>query len=301
VERVVQNSEQSAKVLISSASFALWFQSEPLLRRLELVLCDALLEDLLIDGIELALDFSELGQWTRGRSARPRKVLPGSFGNLSPELQQRLLRLRHNTVHLAPLKNLHASRRSWLIERLRMVADTTGITEFTVHPDEVTDDAWQQILDQLPADIVLSVENMDPRKRNYRTLGEMQALLDTYPQLRLTFDLCHWLEEGGSSSSVEMLEFFKRNGERISKIHFSVPRSMHESYGDIAPGFTSHFLAASSDVWVAQAFFDALPQGIRWVSEGLVPLRGVKLLKAELYQLNRLSYRPATERRAAVG
>lgn len=293
--------EPQAHILVASGSFAFWFESEPLLRRLELVLAEGLLEDLLIDGVELGADFSELGDWTRQLTRRKHPTLPGRLSLLSPTLQERILRLRHNTLHLAPLDQLRPSRCGWLIDRLQRVAETTGITEFTVHPDGVSEDVWRQLVENLPPPLSLSVENMDPRKKGFQSLEEMARLLDTYPSLQMTFDICHWMETGRAVDDRNLLQFLAKYGERISKLHFSVPRSQSEVYADLEEGTTTHFLSIGSGIWLPRAFFDALPSKIKWVAAGLVPLNGIRLLKSELYQLHRLAYQPAADRKVAVG
>jgi len=280
------------KIVVSTGSFHYWLESPALKRRLELAIRESLLNDLLVDGFELGVGFAELSSWAK-KSSNLRKKLPGKFSFLSSEIAERILNLQHNTLHLPPLKLLSGAKIKPLLTDLRKVYEQTGISEFTVHPDEVSDSVWRRLLEAADENLVFSVENMDKDKKNFSSLAEMEVLLAQHKNLKLTFDLCHWTGMGRSAASPELQAFLLQHLDRISKIHLSTPHSANEEYVHAREIETSHYLFAGSGNVISDVFLRALPKGIPWVLEGVVPVHGYRLLKAEIELMRELSFSAA--------
>lgn len=269
-------------VTIASASFAYWMNSLPARRQLEDEIA-RLTRQGLVHGIEFSVKNHELVGWTNELRNGVKK-LPAPLNYFRQPHQERLLELPFNTVHLEPLNALEDGQEEWLAGQLAEIYRSTNIKEFTVHPDGVPIARWQRLLDAVPQGVLLSVENMDLRKATHRTLEEIELLLTLYPRLRFTFDVCHWIEQGREVSGVGFREGMLRLMRRLSKIHFSVPRSTAECYRNEGIE-TFHFLRAGSAVELPDEFFSLIPEQCPWVIEGVIPVTQPALLEQEIVYL----------------
>lgn len=267
-----------SSILVSLSSFAYWWKSHPRILQLNQWLSKSWG---ICDGFEIPVRYDEIDQWCR-MLRRDAKSLPPSFGFFTPATKNRILSASSNSIHLEPLKNLPFGNEQWLSQRLSIISAELGIKDFTIHPDEVVFDRWEIVLEGLGQGQWLSIENMDYRKRDFQELEEIGRLLRFYPSLRCTFDICHWLELSRNPVGQTMDSFFRRYADRVSKIHFSVPRSVCAAYSNQKEIETSHFLYSHSGCMLPLAFFDRVSSSAAWVVEGVIPFGEAPLLNQEL-------------------
>jgi hypothetical protein len=192
-------------------------------------------------------------------------------------------------VHLPGLSGEKSNAVAALINS---VYESTGIQRFVVHPDEAGPTKLLAIAADLRPEVSISIENMDPRKNSFRSLEEVSALLNLHERFSVTLDICHWIENGNSSESEDLLQFLSLYNERVTGIHFSVPSSGDSVYRLHPEIETTHYLASGSNVNISDSFFGAIPLYAAVVIEGVIPQRGLHLLERDISLL--LSYE-ATE------
>ncbi|MCI5065999.1 sugar phosphate isomerase/epimerase [bacterium] len=238
-----------------------------------------------IAGVEIYYPYEELETLLASTSSDGAPALPAALSFLPAEITQEIFRLSHNSIHLAALYNLPREKDRWMARTLNEISAHLNICEFTIHPDDTLTERWKGILEELRPEISLSVENMDKNKNNFQSLEEFEALFDEVPNLKMTFDICHWLELGHSESSSELLSFLERHSSRISKVHFSVPSTTSPNYGEGELAECSHFLAHDSGHSISPSFFGAFSKDSYWVLEGLIPLNTPSSLLDEMRYL----------------
>jgi hypothetical protein len=123
-----------------------------------------------LDGVEVFADYLNVKQL-----AEDSAVSLEYLCLLSPDVKTKLLNLPLKFMHLAALKELSPGRESWLVETPLTLQQRLGYGEFTIHADEVNAERFKQLHDRVPPELLLSFENMDPRKKNFRTPSEMAA------------------------------------------------------------------------------------------------------------------------------
>ncbi len=99
-----------------------------------------------------------------------------------------------------------------------------------LHPDAIREPAaWDALGDRL------CLENMDKRKDDGRTDGDMQRWFDRFPAARFCLDLAHARQVDPSMTPATRV--LRRFGDRIAQVHVSElnARGHHEplSYGSI--------------------------------------------------------------------
>lgn len=144
--------------------------------------------------------------------------------------------------------------------------------------------------------VTLSIENMDHRKRNCSSLEDISEILDRYPKLHCTFDICHWLELLRGALDRDVLTFLSRYQERVSKVHYSVPSSLSEVYKNSREISTNHFLTTFSGFFLPYEFFSLFQPEAEWVIEGVIPFGHVDTVEHELDFLQRVLHPEQYER-----
>lgn len=290
---------QVQKFLIGSGCFHYWFETLGTMRALDLGLREFLAAPHGLNGLELLVSKNDLARWA-SLLGKGIQTLPDPFGKLSPRLNTAILALGANTVHIPPLCSFAAEELPALGAAITTIHNCTGISHFTVHPDETPLTRWGNLLSLIPASCKLSVENMDRRKRDYQTLAEMSALMDEHTALTCTFDICHWLELDRAGNDRELLTFLKRYKKRVTAIHLSVPSSDAGCYED--PRIeTSHFMVNSSAWTIAPQFFDAVSPGASIILEGVIPVGSLDVVRDELLVAQLLTRATQPKRRRAKG
>jgi hypothetical protein len=231
-----------------------------------------------IAGLEFHGTSAELSSWVASLKKKG-TALPSPLDGFSSELRARILALPGNSVHFPSV--LH-EKPADAAELMNAVYDFTGIRRFVVHPDDSEISTLVATAELLSPAVTISLENMDPRKRSFRTLEEIAALLRLHERFSTTLDICHWVEHGHSSESSTLLEFMLQNHSRLTGIHFSVPNSRSVEYRKHPEIVTTHYLASDSGFPLSDRFFEAIPAHATIVIEGVIPPRGTYLLKREI-------------------
>ena len=273
----------SFKVLVSIGDFWQWFEDDISRNQLDNALRRLFYSPVAPDGFEIGLPVESLHEWAE--KLRAGKIaLPRRYDFLSPEVKARVLESSLNTIHLPRILDLvpYADRR--FTDSLRIIAEHAGITEATVHPDEMADSDLERVLEVMPSGFVLSIENMDKRKANFQSLNELGALLDKYPECACTFDVCHWVELGHKALAPELMDFLTRYAEQLSKIHYSAPSSKADFYRKTDVD-GCHFLGAHSG-WELEEFILQIKQPIPYVIEGTVPRGRVFAVESEISSIH---------------
>ena len=261
-----------APIVVSQASLFEWAGSlllEPMIRSL-------FRGRRAIDGFELCTHSEEeLYDWCL-RLERDSCALPNSFSHLSERCRSNIVTSRFLSLHLPSLKDVvDVSRFARAVE---LVRKKLGISEFTIHPDETTLSRWSELLNKTGDEIHYSVENMDTRTLQYGPLYEIAAILESFPRLSCTFDMCHWLERG--QDILELNSFLAGYSNRISKVHYSVPRSealFYRKYSGI-----NHHAVFRSEWRLVPALSAILDGTYPLVCEGFIPLGSTRALKGEI-------------------
>lgn len=102
-----------------------------------------------------------------------------------------------------------------LLQNLEMFCGITKDIDYVVvHPDLVDD--WD-VFDEIS--IPVAIENMDNRKKSFRTLQELRDFFQKYPHFKLVFDVQHWVVNGYDFNHIpEVLDEFH---DRIVGVHLS--------------------------------------------------------------------------------
>lgn len=233
-----------------------------------------------VTGVELHVHTTDaLIEWAGSLEAGAQQ-LPEPFGWVPAGAAQRLLAMPHTSVHLPSLSGIAAGpQANALCDTLQYIAQRLPDSHFTLHPDGVSVELWP-LLGSLAAGLGISVENMDKRKQKFQRLDEMAELLDTYPSLWMTFDVCHWLEFGRSLDAPEVADFLESYRARISRLHLAVPASRLALYDNFA--HIPHKLIVRSGETLSFPALYALGGEVPWVIEGYVPLEAGPLLFEEV-------------------
>ncbi|MFC1609071.1 hypothetical protein ACFL16_01495 [Patescibacteria group bacterium] len=92
-----------------------------------------------------------------------------------------------------------------------------------IHPDRIVD--WEMIND-FSEIIPVAIENMDIRKNKFRSVPEIENILSKYQNLKLVFDINHWISNDYSiRTAYEFLDLFEN---RIAEIHISGYHRYHD-------------------------------------------------------------------------
>ena len=275
------------KTLVASGCFYYWFKKKSEVKQLNNSLSAYLDRNQLLDGFELYANFDSLGDWCE-RLCSGTQCLPGPWKCLDEKLQERILSLPHNRLHLSPLNKLAPGQEIWLARQLKLINQITGIDVFTTHPDSLSKKRLREIAAVMPKEVILSIENMDLRKDNFQTFSEIKAALDANPRVMLTLDICHWLELGGTLNSRKLLKFLSLYNNRVSTLHFSMPQSSLIDYQLQEQIETNHFLYFGSEAEIQRSFISYLTKDVAYVIEGVVPIGGFSFLEAEIDFISQL-------------
>ena len=91
------------------------------------------------------------------------------------------------------------------------------------HSDTILD--WNILLNFSKITTV-AIENMDNRKSNFRNMKDIQKILSRYPEIKLVFDINHWISNGNTiKSAYNFIETFKNH---IIEVHISGYWHYHE-------------------------------------------------------------------------
>jgi hypothetical protein len=183
-----------------------------------------------------------------------------------------VLEQKANTVHLPAISALSSTELITLASSIEAISSKIGISKFIVHPDGVPFSSWELLDRVLPSSVRLCVENMDPRKAEFRSLSELERLLGAFERLNFTFDTSHWLENENDLDNPELKRFFSAYTDRLGSIHFSVPSSRHPAYSGWPGVVTSHYIVTGSGWSIPDSFVELLPKDVIVTIEGLVPL-----------------------------
>lgn len=273
-------------ISIGSQCFAYWYRTEEDCLLLDKALLNSLKSNPLVDGMELVATYAELEAWFSPRN-KFNHILPGDFSLLSPQTQLAIKKLRSNSVHLPSMNGLTEKEVLTLKDIVSAIHARLYIKEFTIHPDRSSFDQWDKLLHGLDGNISISIENMDKRKENYRTLEECAELLRRYPSLKFTFDMCHWLENEKPLLDYSLIKFLNEFAPRVSKIHFSVPwkTPLYDSFPEVE---TSHYLMTEQiEIDGVRDILAAVPKAIV-VIEGVVPVNCLASFRKETLVLKEL-------------
>ena len=274
-------------IIISATNFYYWFSDPLKSKELEKNLVAALNSNFPIDGYELYAPFEELGLWAASLKNKDYK-LPGCLSYFSKESAKHILENGKNTLHIPKLADIKKGTEKELVDALKTIYQETGINDFTTHPDECEIERIAKIASLLPENIRFSLENMDPRKKDYKSINEISAVLHNIKNTSLTFDLCHWIENGYSLDSLQLNLFFQKFGDRVNKIHYSVPKTEWKLYGEYPEIETSHFLTINSNQEISINFINQLVASTAWIIEGVVPAGHFELALKEALELRTL-------------
>lgn len=222
-----------------------------------------------VQGAEFDISFRELDSWAN-LVAKGRKVLPKRFQGMSQDIQSLILKSKTLSIHLDSFEHLDSGKEEWLGKILQQLYLDLGVKSFTLHPDSVSKSRWVKILENLPSQVTLSIENMDSQKSCFQSLTEVNTLLKNYPKLSCTFDWCHWLETSKTFNLEEVESFFCLQTERIDKVHFSIPSTSSKSYRHFNKLESKHYLNFDSQEF-PEFPITQIGNNVIWVIEGSVP------------------------------
>lgn len=108
-----------------------------------------------------------------------------------------------------------------VLSMARDIQNKFRFSHMVIHPDLV--DNWEVLrMTGLP----IAVENMDHRKNCFKTLSDIQALLNEQLWVDFVFDVNHWASNGNNLDSVpNFLQYLDR---RLAGIHLSGFDEFHE-------------------------------------------------------------------------
>jgi len=91
---------------------------------------------------------------------------------------------------------------------------------FLFHPDLIED--WRILRKVKLQGVQLTIENMDNRKKSFRTLDSLNTAFLNHPNFGLVFDVNHWIVNGNSIESIQpTIQTLTQNNIRICGIHLS--------------------------------------------------------------------------------
>ncbi|MFC1644897.1 hypothetical protein ACFL08_02635 [Patescibacteria group bacterium] len=137
----------------------------------------------------------------------------------------KLMGFTHSSLHMPTDIQYGSSRHIRSVELLREFCrrNNNVIRCAVFHPDLVID--WG-VLIEFSQFVTIAIENMDNRKECFQTEKEIQKILSKYPEIKLVFDINHWITNGNSiESAFDFLKKFKKN---IVEIHISGHWESHE-------------------------------------------------------------------------
>ena len=263
--------------IINLASFYYWLSSLPRARALDSLIRGTYLRSHAIAGFEIPLTID-------GHDS----IKMTGFEILGDDFLAAVLSAPIRTAHLPELKHLSPRDAHRCGAALAEFAKRYNISEFTAHPDEVSPCIWDGLLCGLKGVAPVSVENMDIRKKYGVELRELAQLLTDFPSLTFTFDLCHWLERGYSDNDPQLLSFLNNFSNRLTKLHFSCPKSQAEIYRNGIEIQTNHYLVAGSNYIPSEEFLGTLSTEIAWVIEGVIPYGASEALAEEVLLIREL-------------
>lgn len=238
-----------------------------------------------IVGMELYVGWHELAPWLETLRGGP--CLPPRSSKLPKALHEKILGLPNNYIHLPPLKQLALEREGWFAETIRGMHHYTGISEFTIHPDQTSARAWKRLLALIPREITISVENLDHNSSDFQTSQDIANLLRAEPQLAWTLDTSHWMSSGRPLNSPELAAMILETPP--SKIHYSASSSFKSSL--TAEEVGNHFPVSQADNNAYSAFITELKaQSIYCpvVLEGAINEGEFEVIYHELSHLRRI-------------
>ncbi len=237
-------------------------------------------------GLELFVGWHEIGTWLDNLQIA--RCLPPRSSKLPKALQERILNLPSNYIHLPPLKQLAVGREKWFAGIIAQVQEFTGISEFTIHPDQTSVGAWKRLLALIPEGITISFENLDHNSSDFQTIQEITSLLRAEPRLAWTLDTSHWTSTGRSLNSQEMEELVMRTPP--SKIHYSASSSTRSTMSAAEVG--SHFPVSQTNCRDYSDFLTKLMAHSIYcpiVLEGAVNVGEFGTIYQEIGQLRRIA------------
>lgn len=270
---------------LPTGSFHLWGGTLPAKIRINRFLGE-IVDRSLLPGFEIHASFTELKNWAQLLRRKDFR-LPAPLEFVSRAVSQRILKEHRLTLHVDPLSQLDIGQVDSFVEDIRIVHEILGIEDVTTHPDDCSTSMWESVLASWIPKLALSVENMDPRKSGFQDLMELDLLFNEFPDLKLVFDTCHWIENGRNLKEPALKAFLAKHLKRFTKLHISVPSSDAGFYSARDKSTAFHFLCARSGHIIATDFLDSLPQQIPWVLEGSLATQGLPPLLNEIEYLNR--------------
>lgn len=267
---------------VSLNSFSTWLNAPQLAEQLSNFILHSWP---LVDGYEIQLSWGDLEEFTNSFE-NGEKCLPRKYHNLTLAAQRHILNLPFLSFHLDSLSNLNQSEISKISKFLALLSVHLPHSYFVAHPDEVNEEFFKNITDDLEEPRILTVENMDIRKKTHHRLSEVASLLSSNPKLGLTFDICHWLENEELNSLDDLIHFISNYKDRIRALHISSPISSYVGY-QISER-TNHYLCSESGNNLnsfMQTILSFLHSDVALVMEGFVPPSCSSLITQEILQI----------------
>jgi len=125
------------------------------------------------------------------------------------------------SLHAPVIQYGKNSETEFVFSKLNKINDLRKLDLVVFHPDTVEDFSVFNNLN-----FPVGFENMDNRKVNYKTVEEMQKLLEMNPSYGMVLDVNHIYTN--DKSMVLAREFFKKCGSRIKEIHLSGYETLHD-------------------------------------------------------------------------
>ncbi|MCB0328857.1 MAG: hypothetical protein KDD70_04315 [Bdellovibrionales bacterium] len=242
-----------------------------------------------VDGFEILLSWPELIEFSE-RVRNTEIEIPGECASLTNEAMRTILDSSAFSIHVHDLKELSVEKRSQALTAINGLTDRFSHLTLVFHADEAPQILLDQIVPNLTSPRRCTIENMCPQKRELISLSEVAAFLDRYPELSLTFDICHWLEANSQETSLkEVSDFMASYGNRVRSIHVSVPTSAYSGYKK--ENFTRHHLLTRSDFPFHEVFrlvLSSASADVRCVSEGYFPVSFGNLVEEEIDYLKQV-------------
>lgn len=287
--RFVESKQLSHKIYtlmsftaISLNSFSTWLVVPQLAQQLS----NSILHSWpLVDGYEIQLCWSDLEAFTSSVE-RGEKCLPSKYHNFSKAAQKHILNLPFISFHLDSFAALNGEEIKKISRSLALLSAHLPHAYFVAHPDEVNEDFFRNVTDELEEPRILTVENMDFRKKTHHRLCEVASLLSSNPKLGLTFDVCHWLENEEQNSTEELIHFISQYKDRVRAIHVSSPVSLYVGYH--ISERTNHYLCSESGNNLnsfMQTILALLHSDVALVLEGFAPPSCSSLITQEILQI----------------
>jgi hypothetical protein len=270
-------SHQRAPIAVSLRAFEGWLESPP-----GAAAVGGALQSIsqLADGFEVQFGHSDV---LEGMAPSPTQDtwVPGWWNHVAKSAFSHVRQCRGNVGHLENLQHISPRVLHSFAAGLNKLTEATNIRLWTLHPVGVTLSTWRAVLVRVAPTTRLSIENMSPRSPAFARLEECAALLDQVPELVMTLDVCHLLQNGYALNSATVLNFIDTYRERIAVAHLSRPpeagvRSGHQLLSGEYPEGLSYLLSALSPNTVL-------------VTEGMCPYLGQHLVEEELKTLRLLT------------